>query len=69
MRRNVAAWRRPRDLDESIQVTEAVFTFVAIDADRRPRPIPPERRSSRVDDNWTFPLGGFTGRIAGDAVR
>ena len=42
MRLNVAAWRRPRDLDESVQVTEAIFTFVAIDEDRRPRPIPPE---------------------------
>ena len=24
-----------------IPVTEAVFTFVAIDAERRPRPVPP----------------------------
>jgi acyl-CoA thioesterase YciA len=41
MRLKVAAWRRPRDGEDSIQVTEAVFTFVAIDADRRPRPVPP----------------------------
>jgi acyl-CoA thioesterase YciA len=37
----VSAWRRPRDGDESIQVTEAIFTFVAIDEQRRPRPVPP----------------------------
>lgn len=37
----VSAWRRPRDADESIQVTEAIFTFVAIDEQRRPRPVPP----------------------------
>ena len=37
----VSAWRRPRDGDESIQVTEAVFTFVAIDEQRRPRAVPP----------------------------
>jgi acyl-CoA thioesterase YciA len=36
----VTAWRRPRDGDESIQVTEAIFTFVAIDEQRRPRPVP-----------------------------
>jgi acyl-CoA thioesterase YciA len=41
MRLKVAAWRRPRDGEDSIQVTEAVFTFVAIDAERRPRPVPP----------------------------
>ena len=37
----VSAWRRPRDGDESVQVTEAIFTFVAIDEQRRPRPVPP----------------------------
>jgi acyl-CoA thioesterase YciA len=37
----VSAWRRPRDGDASTQVTEARFTFVAIDAQRRPRPVPP----------------------------
>ncbi|MGH6931648.1 MAG: acyl-CoA thioesterase, partial [Dongiaceae bacterium] len=35
----VSAWRRPRDGDESIQVTEATFTFVAIDEQGRPRPV------------------------------
>lgn len=35
------AWRRSRDGDERIKVTEAVFTFVAIDSGSRPRPLPP----------------------------
>ena len=38
MKLNVAAWRRQRDGDDSVQVTEAVFTFVAIDAEHRPAP-------------------------------
>jgi acyl-CoA thioesterase YciA len=38
----VEAWRRPRHDGASIQVTKASFTFVAIDADGRPRPVPPE---------------------------
>ena len=37
----VSAWRRPRDGDEITQVTEARFTFVAIDDQRRPRAVPP----------------------------
>lgn len=36
----VEAWRRRLSGDETEQVTEAVFTFVAIDADRRPRELP-----------------------------
>jgi acyl-CoA thioesterase YciA len=36
----VSAWRRPRDGDEVLQVTGALFTFVAIDEQRRPRPVP-----------------------------
>jgi acyl-CoA thioesterase YciA len=40
MKLNVAAWRRPRAGDASFQVTEAMFTFVAIDDDHRPRPVP-----------------------------
>ena len=36
----VSAWRRARDGDETFQVTEALFTFVAIDEQRRPRPVP-----------------------------
>jgi acyl-CoA thioesterase YciA len=42
MRIEVEAWRRKMSEDVSNQVTEAVFTFVAIDADRKPRPVPPE---------------------------
>ena len=36
----VEAWRRSRDGDEQIKVTEAVFTFVAIDSGSRPRQLP-----------------------------
>jgi acyl-CoA thioesterase YciA len=36
---NVEAWRRHRHAEERIKVTEAVFTFVAIDDDGKPRPI------------------------------
>ena len=36
----VQAWRRARASDESGLVTEATFTFVAIDKDRRPREVP-----------------------------
>ena len=35
----VEAWRRERHLEESIKVTEAKFTFVAIDDEGRPRPV------------------------------
>lgn len=40
MRFQVSAWRRPRDSEDSTKVTEAHFTFVALDADGRPRAIP-----------------------------
>ncbi len=36
----VEAWRRPRHDGSSAQVTKAIFTFVAIDGDGRPRQIP-----------------------------
>lgn len=36
----IEAWRRKRDEDEMRRVTEATFTFVAIDEDRKPRPLP-----------------------------
>ena len=42
MRFQVEAWRRSRDGDDSVKVTEATFTFVALDSGRRPRPIPRE---------------------------
>ena len=40
MRIQVEAWRRARDGDETEKVTEALFTFVALDQDGRPRPNP-----------------------------
>ena len=40
MRIQVAAWRRPRDGEQLTRVTEALFTFVAIDEQRRARPLP-----------------------------
>lgn len=39
---SVEAWRRVRDRTEGIKVTEATFIFVALDAQGRPRAIPPE---------------------------
>jgi acyl-CoA thioesterase YciA len=39
---NVEAWRRHRHAEERIKVTEAVFTFVAIDDEGKPRPIKQE---------------------------
>jgi acyl-CoA thioesterase YciA len=41
MRLHVEAWRRPRDREEVIRVTEAMFTFVALDGEGRPRSLPP----------------------------
>ena len=38
----VEAWRRRRDGGVEQQVTAATFTYVAIDADRRPRPLDPD---------------------------
>ena len=35
----VEAWRRDRNGEDVQKVTEASFTFVAIDEDRRPRPV------------------------------
>ncbi len=37
---HIDAWRRLRDQDERMKVTEAKFTFVAIDENGRPRPLP-----------------------------
>ena len=41
MKFKAEAWRRSRDGDEQVKVTEAVFTFVAIDSGSHPRSIPP----------------------------
>jgi acyl-CoA thioesterase YciA len=35
----VEAWRRHRHEDISVKVTEATFTFVAVDMNNRPRPV------------------------------
>jgi len=42
IRVHVEAWRRDRTAEDSARVTEATFTFVALDADGRPRPVPTE---------------------------
>jgi acyl-CoA thioesterase YciA len=39
MKINVEAWRRARITEEEYRVTKAVFTFVAIDAEGKPRAI------------------------------
>ncbi|MFZ5748182.1 MAG: acyl-CoA thioesterase [Pseudomonadota bacterium] len=36
---DVQAWRRGRHVEERCLVTQAQFVFVAIDADKRPRPV------------------------------
>lgn len=36
----VDAWRRSRDGDDMIKVTQATFTFVALDQGNRPRTLP-----------------------------
>lgn len=41
MRFRVSAWRRPRDAEGHTRVTEAVFTYVALDTNGRPRPVQP----------------------------
>lgn len=38
----VEAWVRRGDTGEEVQVTSGLFTFVAIDKDRRKRPLPPK---------------------------
>ena len=42
LRIEVEAWRRARESEQSTKMTEAVFTFVAIDGEGRPRAIPTE---------------------------
>ena len=37
----IEAWARRGDSGEMLRVTEGVFTYVAIDEQRRPRPLPP----------------------------
>lgn len=40
IRVRVEAFKRGRAREDTVRVTEGVFTYVAIDADRRPRPLP-----------------------------
>jgi acyl-CoA thioesterase YciA len=40
IRVHVEAWKRGRASQETCRVTEGVFTYVAIDADRKPRALP-----------------------------
>lgn len=42
IRVHVEAWRRDRTAEDAARVTEATFTFVALDARSRPRTVPPE---------------------------
>ena len=41
MRIAVEAWRRHRESKELVKVTEAIFTCVAVDRERKPRTLPP----------------------------
>ncbi|ACL61482.1 acyl-CoA thioesterase [Methylobacterium nodulans] len=54
IRIQIEAWRRARESEETIKVTQALFTFVAIDKDRRPRPVPPEPAPPTAGDNGGF---------------
>ena len=38
----VEAWRRSRTNEARNKVTEAMFTYVAVDENRKPRPVSPE---------------------------
>ena len=46
----VEAWRRPRHDFDSVQVTKATFTFVAIDEAGRPRPVPEQEPTPETSD-------------------
>ena len=54
MRINVEAWRRPRHAAAAEKVTEAAFTFVAVDDDGLPRPLP------EIDDTIDLAADGTT---------
>ena len=42
----IEAWRRHRNEDDAVRVTEATFTFVAVDDTGRPRPVDLETKTS-----------------------
>lgn len=48
IRIQVEVWRREREGETTMKVTEALFTFVAIGNDRRPRLVPPQ-----IDYEWS----------------
>ncbi len=39
----IEVWARRFAAEETVKVTEGVFTYVAIDADRKPRPVPRDK--------------------------
>ena len=43
----VEAWRRSRTSDARTKVTEAMFTYVAVDENRKPRPVCPDVRGEK----------------------
>ncbi len=45
---DIEAWRRSRDGEDQVKVTQASFTFVALDQGRRPRTLPPEPAETLV---------------------
>ncbi len=49
MRVAVEAWRRARNEEETQRVTEATFTFVALDDERQKRTVPPMPAASNGD--------------------
>lgn len=42
MKIHVEAWALRASVGLNVKVTEGLFTFVAIDPDRKPRPVPPQ---------------------------
>lgn len=48
IRIQVEVWRREREGEATMKVTQALFTFVAIGKDRKARPVPPE-----IDYEWS----------------
>ncbi len=42
MKIHVEAWAIRESIGVNVKVTEGLFTFVAIDKDRKPRPVPPQ---------------------------
>jgi len=39
----VEAWRRHREAEDEVKVTEAIFTFVAVDGEGKPRQVKQEK--------------------------